>query len=189
MREKEMRLRVFRFLKARMRNMIMPATVGIGLAVAGGCESAAVYSAPFEPVEHKDAATLKQDVALGPDSPGPDSVVVADVAVESAPDSPTPADVLPPDALATETGLDTGSRDVKDDLNWVKYGSPFDSGTLDTRVVDSQTEVGQVIAKYIAPMPDAAVDSSSPVVRYMAVMPDASPDLSVAVLYMAQLPS
>jgi len=39
MREQEMRMRVVRFLKIRMRNAILPATVGIGLAV-GMCEGA-----------------------------------------------------------------------------------------------------------------------------------------------------
>jgi hypothetical protein len=186
MSEQQMRQRVFRFLKARMRNMIMPATVGIGLAVAGGCsESAAVYSAPT----YNDAAAAKQDVPrapdlAGPDSAGPDSPVVADVAADSLPDAPSPQDTSPADALAGETGVDMRRLDSPIDMPPVKYGSPFDGG-----IIDSQSEAGQVIAKYIAPIPDAGVDTSGPVTRYMAVMPDASPDLSVVARYMAPLPS
>lgn len=187
MSEQQMRQRVFRFLKSRMQNMIMPATVGIGLAVAGGCtESSATptYSAPT----YEDAAAAKQDVPATPDVAradlaGPEAPVVTDVAAESAPDAP-PQDAAPTDAVAGETGLDTRRLDGQGDVPWVKYGSPFDGGML-----DSQTEAGQVIAKYIAPIPDAAVDSTGPVTRYMATMPDASPDRSVAALYMAPRPS
>jgi hypothetical protein len=38
MREREMRQRVERFLQARLRSMLLPATLGLGLAV-GGCNS------------------------------------------------------------------------------------------------------------------------------------------------------
>lgn len=192
MSEQQMRQRVFRFLKARMRNMIMPATVGIGLAVAGGCSESSVtpvYSAPV----HEDAAA-KQDVPAGPDLAkadlaGPDtarqdSPLVADLAADSPPDVPGAPDAPPADALAGETGLDTRHLDSQGEVPWVKYGSP-----IDARFLDAQTEAGQVIAKYIAPIPDAGIDSSDPVVRYMAVMPDAAPDLGVAPLYMAPRPS
>jgi hypothetical protein len=186
MSEQQMRQRVFRFLKSRMQNMIMPATVGIGLAVAGGCtESSATptYAAPV----YNDAAAAKQDVPAPDlakaDSAGPEAPVVADGAADSAPDL-SPEDAAPTDAVAGETGLDTGRLDGQGDVPWVKYGSPFDGGML-----DSQTEAGQVIAKYIAPIPDAAVDSTGPVTRYMATMPDASPDRSQAALYMAPSPT
>jgi hypothetical protein len=193
MSEQQMRQRVFRFLKARMRNMIMPATVGIGLAVAGGCTESSVSPTYAAPV-YNDAAAGKQDVPRAPDlaapdsgkpdSANPDSPVVADVAADSLPDVPSPLDTSPSDALAGETGVDMRRLDSPIDMPPVKYGSPFDSGIL-----DSQSEAGQVIAKYIAPIPDAGVDTSGPVTRYMAVMPDASPDLSVAALYMAPRPS
>ena len=51
MREQEMRMRVVRFLRIRMRNAILPATVGIGLAV-GGCANepgVVLYMAPMPP--------------------------------------------------------------------------------------------------------------------------------------------
>lgn len=69
-------------------------------------------------------------------------------------------------------------------MPWVKYGSPFDAGIL-----DSQTEAGQIQTKYMASMPDAGIDATDPVVRYMASMPDAARDLSVMPLYMAPVRS
>ena len=41
MREREMRQRVERFLQARLRNMLLPATLGLGLAL-GACNSDAL---------------------------------------------------------------------------------------------------------------------------------------------------
>ena len=41
MREQDMRLRVERFLQTRLRSMLMPATLGLGLAL-GGCNSDAL---------------------------------------------------------------------------------------------------------------------------------------------------
>ena len=41
MREREMRQRVERFLQTRLRSMLMPATLGLGLAI-GGCNSDAM---------------------------------------------------------------------------------------------------------------------------------------------------
>jgi hypothetical protein len=182
MREQEMRLRVFRFLKARMRNMIMPATLGIGLAV-GGCgdsnEGPVVrYAAPVLPDASPDLGpdtagwTLNQDVGTGePDVTGaPD--LLADVAAESVPDVATSEDAKPSDVLAAEAGLDARPLDGTDDGGKAEHASPYE-----VPVLDSRTEAGQVIAKYIAPMLDATVDDAG------------SPDRSMAVLYMAQLPS
>ncbi len=43
MRERDMRLRVERFLQSRLRSMLMPATMGLGLAL-GGCASDALVA-------------------------------------------------------------------------------------------------------------------------------------------------
>jgi hypothetical protein len=125
----------------------------------------------------------KADLAT-PDSAKPDAPAIADMAADSLPDAPGPQDAPPSDALAGETGIDMRRLDSPIDMPPVKYGSPFDAGIL-----DAQPEAGPVIAKYIAPIPDAAIDSTGPVVRYMAVMPDAAPDLWAAPLYMAPRPS
>lgn len=195
MREQEMRLHVFRFLKARMRNMIMPAALGLGLA-AGGCNDSggAVvrYGAPvvFDARLDPDTAgerTLKLDAA-----PNPDISVAGDARAEVGADAVSEVEFSPDgsplDVAAAEAAPDTRRLDGKDDLPLVRYGSPFDAGVSDG-VIDSRTEDGQVIAKYVAPMPDAAVDTNGPVMRYMAVMPDAQPDRTMVLLYMAQVPS
>lgn len=173
MREQEMRLRVFQFLKARMRNMIMPAAVGIGLA-AGGCltKSEALYSAPLP----SDAAMVKRDANRDAN--------YNDVAV-SSPEA-FPADTreaamasdmpLTGQDVATSVDLSVGDvfapMDEKSDLRFpeagMKYQGPVpppDSG------IDTGGEAGPVIAKYLAPMLDAANDLGL-AVRYMAPITD-----------------
>lgn len=176
MREQEMRSRVFGFLKARMRNMIMPAAVGIGL-VAGGC--AKTNDPGTQP---SDAAMVKRDVnhddvpAVGPEvspSESREAPMESDMPVEHA-----VADQLP----ATDT-TDSGFADVATDISTpadvnppndqrfpeagVKYGVPM---PMDTGI-DRGGEAGPIIAKYLAPTPDAAIDVGL-VVRYMAPMLD-----------------
>lgn len=186
MREQEMRRRVFQFLSNRMRNMIMPATVGIGLTVGACSESHAIYSAPNlgDAAAHmqSDAPAAKQDVAPGPDlalstSDGAD---LADHAGTDAPDSAQAAD-----QVLSEAGLaEVGASDAGKDLGGMKYIAPF----LDAAPLDADSEAGSVIAKYVAPMPDAGSELG-PITRYMGQQPDASRDSPVGVLYMAQLPS
>jgi len=64
MREQDMRLRVERFLRVRLRSMLMPATLGLGLAI-GGCNSDGLNTDDGgEPIAKKDAAA-KSDVGGG----------------------------------------------------------------------------------------------------------------------------
>ncbi len=53
MRERDMRLRVERFLQSRLRSMLIPATMGLGLAM-GGCASDALTA--DDAGDNKDAA-------------------------------------------------------------------------------------------------------------------------------------
>jgi len=188
MREQEMRLRVFRFLKARMRNMIMPAAVGIGLA-AGGCDTRSKYMGPLP----SDAALVNRDVSYndvsvsGPEvSPSetreaPLASDVPDTGQDVAPSfDEAVADQAPArdiaDALADAPADVSAPIDGKPDL-WfpeggLRYEGPMprpDTG-IDTGI-DTGGEAGPIIAKYIAPMPDAALDMGL-AVRYMAQMPD-----------------
>jgi hypothetical protein len=56
MREQDMRLRVERFLRVRLRSMLMPATLGLGLAI-GGCNGDALNTDDGgNPIVKKDAA-------------------------------------------------------------------------------------------------------------------------------------
>jgi hypothetical protein len=197
MREQEMRMRVFRFLKAQMRNMIMPATVGIGLAVGGCGDSVSEYSAPVYPddasVTRKDSVGVDSPV-LGPDaSLGPDAQVVADASQN--PDTPS-KEVAQSEAGPTgvDSGTDLGTiitkyiapvPDAGADALVLKYSAPVpDAGALDAAM-----DLG-LITKYIAPvyiaqMPDAADDSGPAVEKYSAPV---KTDASLAVRYMAQMP-
>jgi hypothetical protein len=202
MREQEMRLRVFSFLKARMRSMIMPATVGIGLVVGGSCtrtESTPVYSAPT----YHDAAAAKDDVGGAPvysapmDGPitigdGPGAKKDALLAGDVGSDLPQPGG----DAQATP---DVGP-DLAPDLLALDGGAVDDAGTRDTlateagdatQILDGRSDLGGM--KYIAPFLDAGpADSSSDiggtVTKYMASTPDAGTDSNPATRYLAQMP-
>ena len=190
MREQDMRNRVFRFLKARMRNMIMPATVGIGLSV-GGCAKEGLPTPMYMAQVPGDAASVKSDVP-GPDSsqPGPD-LALADtrdgqVAADLAPDNGN--DGLGRDAPIYGVDMtppkDANSTDAPADLKVVLDGGTIDSGA----------DLGSIITKYIAPMPDAGADVGgiSPVYIapvYSAITPDAAPGPDgLVVRYMAQTP-
>jgi hypothetical protein len=176
MREQEMRSRVFGFLKARMRNMIMPVAVGIGL-VAGGCAKTEDTGA-----QPSDAAKVKCDVnhddvlAVGPEVPPSETreaPMASDVAVDQSVADQAPA------TDATDSGFAVAAMDVFAPMDGntpidqrlpetgSKYGvpNPMDSGN------DRGGEAGPIIAKYLAPTPDAAIDLGL-VVRYMAPMLD-----------------
>ncbi len=180
MREQEMRQRVFRFLKARMRNMIMPATVGIGLAVGSCTTGTSVYSAPI-----REDASLGQDVQANADGPVPRQDAQANADARGA-DGPA-ADLAPVADVARDTvlpgdvpiyGSDVSLLDLRD-AEAVDSGA-VDLGQTDSGAVDSATDT--MITKYMAPILDAGADGT-PVVRYMAQLPDGSS--VIAPMYMA----
>jgi hypothetical protein len=204
MREQEMRMRVFRFLKARMRNMIMPATVGIGLAM-GGCTKEGALA------EAKDAATLHADVlgpdsqaTLGPDSqaPGPDQAAPGPDQAAPGPDQAAPGPDLPgvePDAqiladappdLAREArpdsvpvnadglGADLGNLDAADSSAPDLALPPDQAIAIDGAEADAGRDLGSITTKYSAVTPDAATEVGIVPLytapMYTALMPDAS---------------
>ncbi len=167
-----MRLRAFRFLKTRMRNMIMPAAVGIGLA-AGGCTKDAPvfvkYGVPMPP----DAALVNRDVSFRDVSVSGPEVSAADAReVATALDVPlTAPDVAAPTnrAVADQgpaTDSDSGLADAPADVF-----APRDGNGTSEAGGEAGGEAGPIISKYVAPMPDAANDLGL-AVRYMAQMPD-----------------
>jgi|GEM_PF-1552733 len=219
MREHEMRMRVFRFLKVRMRNMIMPATVGLGIGLAvGGCKTEGlpntqapsdaggvpIYSAVFN-----DAAPARSDgPAADSSAPAPDlaavdtrdAIATNDVAADLERDVSTPAD-LPstPDLTVSDTAqaevaaVDTTKADVAPGID-----GNDDLGTIVVKYIapipDAADDTGGIAPVYIAPVysaitPDAAPASDGLVVRYMAQIPDAGADAVLATLYMAPVQS
>ena len=108
MREHEMRMRVFRFLKARMRNMIMPATMGIGLAV-GACKTEGLVIQDAQ--AHKDAVAIPIYSAVFPDS-----------SVSTEGDVPRADSAAPrPDLLAADTADAGGGLPVDAPLYSVSF--------------------------------------------------------------------
>jgi len=188
MREHEMRMRAFRFLKARMRHMLMPATVGIGLAVGGCSDPRSLYMGPMPSDAGTDAVVANHDIAadgrdglvdfLPPDlaQPDLDAQLLADLSPDKSPaDSAIPLD----GATVADAVSEAGYTDSVPDLGGMKYIAPF----LDAAPADAP--VDSAIAKYVAPMPDASV-GDMPAMRYLAQMPDAG--LAGTPLYMAQPP-
>lgn len=151
MRERDMRDRVQNFLRTTMRNVVMPASVGLGLALAGcggSDEPVAKYMGPM-----------------------PDAT--ADVPVQT--DGPVGKymsplfDAGPDDAGAT----DAGTADVTP-VPLYMAAQP-DAGPITKYMGPMPTDAGPV-PMYMAVQPDAAAKDagSNPVLRYMAIQPDAA---------------
>lgn len=150
MREQDMRERVQRFLQTRLRTMLAPATLGLGLSglvlTTTGC--------PSDGLDANDdgGALVKKDVA-------PDQQMVA---LYMAP--------LPPDSgiLQGDGGRDQVAT---------KYLAPIPDAGLEMQpeymapMPDaSQGDLGSVM-RYMAPMPDAAPDNGRVIALYMAQLP------------------
>lgn len=190
MREQEMRLRVFQFLKVRMRNMLMPATLGIGLAVGGCSQSTTLKDSPDSAADAAKDAQMPIPIYSGlfrdssvpgmPDGPGPD---LATNGPEVQPDAGLPRDV--PIYGSDMSRLDQ-RKDGEDAAPSPDQAVALDGAVIDgRRPGDSGPETS--ITKYMAPILDAGRDAG------VAPGPDASPDLGgiapvyIAPLYMAQM--
>lgn len=189
MREHEMRTRALQFLKARMRNMIMPATVGIGLAVGACSDPKSLYMGPMPSDAGHDVLVNKHDATASPDTPPRADVlasgeVLGPETARDTRDAPSAGDLLVDtlaaadggggvDVLAGEVG-----GDMPSDLGGMKYVAPF----VDASPADAPADTA--VAKYIAPMPDAG-PGDLPVMKYMAQVPDPG----VVAMYMAQCSS
>jgi hypothetical protein len=179
MREQEMRMRVFQFLRARMRNMLMPATLGLGLAVGACADPAPIYSA------------VSPD-ASDSNPPIPIYGLFSDVRPPNLPDAaPDPVDAAtPPDTSLAPDGrdgppdesvaLDAPILDTGGDRIWVKYGAP-DAGSgpdvrLDSSALDTAGDVSgggetSLPVRYAAVMPPDADDAPRAMPLYLAPPP------------------
>ena len=100
MREQEVRIRVVRFLRARVRDTVMPAAVGLGLAI-GGCGEGNVYPPygtpfPFPGDSAQDRPDASEKDSLDTALPGVSALDAADGLANL-----TPPDVVPEDMGAT----------------------------------------------------------------------------------------
>jgi hypothetical protein len=138
-------------------------------------------------VAFRDSGPPAQPDGLGPDSPppGPDLAAPATREVQVAAD------------LAPDNGNDGLGRDTP--IYGVDMTPPKDANTtdlpadlkvaLDGGAIDSGADLGGIITKYIAPIPDAAADTGGIVPVYTAVMPDAAVgNDGLPMRYAAQMP-
>jgi hypothetical protein len=201
MREREMRQRVERFLQTRLRRMLAPATIGLGLAVSPGCPSSDPSNTDDAGmVERKDSAADQQVIALymapvPQDSSAPGTGDAAPDHATTKYMAPVPEDGGAP--VKKDSGVDFGAVAV--------YSAPVpDAGPIATKYIapvpDAGREVPLPMPEYMAPIPDAArelpmaqpdymaqMPDSGPALRYMAQMPDAGRDIGgVVALYLAQ---
>jgi hypothetical protein len=219
MREHEMRMRVFRFLKARMRNMIMPATVGLGIGLAaGGCKTEGLVTQDARgqadlPAKVGDSAIIGDATAAKSDVLGSDSSTLGpDLAAVDTRDALVTNDVAPDLGRDVSTTADRPSEAVAGDAAKADVAA-LDTAKVDVvAAVDGNDDMGTIVVKYGTPVPDAADDTggiapvyiapvysaitpdASPardglVVRYMAQIPDAGADAVLATLYMAPVQS
>jgi hypothetical protein len=170
MREREMRQRVERFIQTRLRNMLMPATLGLGLALGAGCDDDEALNAADAggQVEQKDAGTADQQMA-------PDA--------ELADASSTKEDLPVTKYMAQ---IPDASADLPDPVLDYMAPIPKTDASLITKymaqIPDASTEIPLAAPEYIAPIPRDAGISITPV--YSASLPDSG----VAMRYMAQMP-
>jgi hypothetical protein len=147
MRERDMRLRVDRFLQARLRNMLMPATLGVGLAL-GGCASDGLSTDDGGQSLLKKDAVSKSDtsgstvkyMAQVPDS-GPNPIYSAAVPADAGPELP----LSQPDYMAQMPDSGIGPVAV------YSAPAPTDSG-LAVRYMAQMPDAGAV-AVYLAQIP------------------------------------
>lgn len=184
MREREMRQRVEQFLGVRLRNMLMPATLGLGLALAG-CGG--------DQLQSDDAASgqTKEDVAHAGGGQSP-----PDVALSGTDTGRQDAGTAVPAYMAQMP------LDAVQDLGTPDKPSQPDANSSDANA--GKEDAGGGVMMYMAQMPrDAAQDYGTPggmlymapVPAYMAQMPVdggtalRSPDAGrVVALYMTQTP-
>jgi hypothetical protein len=190
MREQDMRQRIQRFLQTRLRSMLAPATIGLGLAMTACTSDGLNTQDDAGALVRKDAApdgnaatlygipmprdAANEEDAAAPDAAGPDTALPA--GKDGGPDAIAALYIAPIPRDAQATNLDSGSEvDASADAVATKYIAP---------IPDAAREFPMPQPDYMAQMPDAG-----PALRYMAQMPDAAPDGErVFPMYMAQLP-
>ncbi len=150
MREQDMRERVQRFLQTRLRTMLAPATLGLGLSgmvlTTTGC--------PGDGLDASDdgGALVKKDT-------GADQQMVARYMAPLPNDSGTPQGDVGRDQAATKylAPIPDAGPEIRPE-----YMAPMPDA--------SQSDLGMVL-RYMAQMPDAAPDNGRVVALYMAQLP------------------
>jgi hypothetical protein len=136
MREQDMRQRVQRFLQARLRNMLAPATLGLGLAMAGCPSSGNDATDDAGALVNQDGAPDQQFapayMAQLPKDAGPDQATTKYIA--PIPDAGPELPLVQPDYMAPMPDAGPVARYM-------------------AVMPDAGREVGQIIALYMAQLP------------------------------------
>jgi hypothetical protein len=143
-----MRQRVERFLQTRLRNMLMPATLGLGLAL-GGCGSTTMDSGD------DGGNTIKKDVATADQQLAPD------------------ADFSEAGGSARDTGMTTKYMAQLPDAGADSQGAV--ALYMAPMYMAQSPDAGAVVRYMAQQPPDAAADADigHGVVIYMAMFPEA----------------
>jgi hypothetical protein len=156
MREREMRQRVESFLQTRLRKMLAPATIGLGLAMTACPTSGLDSNDDGGALVSKDSGAdqgpvLKYMAPIPPDA-GATAVYMAQMP-DAGPEAPAPQ----PDYMAP-IPRDAGTEAL---MPQPEYMAQMPDARLDTSPV----------LRYMAQMPDAAPDLGRNVALYMAPLP------------------
>jgi hypothetical protein len=193
MKEHEIRQRIEGFLKRAAREVVVPASVGVGLALIG-CDQGGLKTSLDAAADRSAApdgiladATLGNDRAVNvSDTANPRDLRLPD-ATQPAPDTrgaDLPA-VMPPymvfippdagvDAGASDAGLDTGASDAGLDAGAsdARLDARLDAGASETGRDTLRAELPSIMPPYLgAPPPDAARDLPPIAPPYIAPPP------------------
>jgi hypothetical protein len=193
MKEQDVRQRIERFLKRTAREVVVPASVGLGLALSG-CDHTGIQArtdaADTSPSATTDAivadATLGRDgAANSPDAANrPDLRLPDDVRLSPDTGQPDLPVSIPPYGviLRPDAGVDTSVPDAQSDAGAPDADVP--DASADVRAPDARRDARQpdlpvILPPYMPPPPpDAARDVSAVMPPYM--MPPPPPYMAPA---------
>jgi hypothetical protein len=189
MKEREVRQRIESFLKRTARELVVPASVGLGLALSG-CDhtglkvardaaadtarSASPDTILADATLAKDSVANNLDLANQPDLRLPDASMPApDARQADLPAQIVPYGVfIPPDATVPDTRADAGRPDAGTDAEAGTADARDDVRTPDARPDTRQADLPTIAPPYmVAPLPDAAQDMPTVMPPYMSPPP------------------
>ena len=200
MKEREIRQSIESFLKRTARELVVPASVGLGLALSG-CERTAIQISPDATADvaqsakpdgivadtalAKESVVNRTDTASQPDSPLPDDARTALDALQA--DLPVliiPYGVYIPRDAGADTRVDAASPDARVDTgrpdgDAEASDTESDSRTPDARPDARQADLPLVMPPYLgAPRPDAAQEMPAVMPPYMVPPPYMAPPVA-----------
>ena len=193
MKEQDVRQRIESFLKRTAREVVVPASMGLGLALSG-CDHTGIQARADAAADTSQSAAtdgIVADATLGRESAAnrPDAVNQTDLRlpddVRLAPDTgqaDLPVLIAPYMAIVRlDAGVDASVPDARSDTGTSDAEVP-DAGAADTRTPDARpdarlADLPTILPPYMPPPPpDAARDVSAVMPPYM--LPPPPPDMA-----------